>query len=91
MKKQVKQTRRAHKDLAPPATNELASVFQEPLLEFAHAQQVQEPHDGLSIFGPYDVGRPGKPKSINWGLVATASGRDKILDWVSRLQRPIYP
>lgn len=52
---------------------------------------MQEPHDGLSIFGPYDIGHPGKPKSINWGLVATISGHQKVLDWVKRLQHPIYP
>ena len=31
---------------------------------------------------PMTLDRPGKPKSINWGLVATSSGRDKVLDWV---------
>lgn len=72
-------------------TSRRATVFEEPLLEFAHSQQVQEPHDGLSIFGPYDVGRPGKPKSINWGLVTTPSGREKVLAWVKQLQQPIYP
>jgi hypothetical protein len=69
----------------------MAAVFDEPLLEFAHHQRVQMPHDGLSVFGPYDVGRPGKPKSINWGLVTTPSGREKTLAWVSRLQQVIYP
>lgn len=72
-------------------TADLAIVFEEPPLEFAHDQRVQEPHDGLSIFGPYDVGRPGKPKSINWGLVTTPSGREKALAWVARLQHPVYP
>lgn len=90
-KKPVKRTQRAHRALTSFETSEVASVFDEPLLEFAHAQRVQEPHDGLSVFGPYDSGRPGKPRSINWGLVATSSGRDKILEWVKRLQRPIYP
>jgi hypothetical protein len=87
----VKRTPRADRAFPSFGTTLVASVFDEPLLEFAHAQLVQEPHDGLSIFGPYDVGRPGKPKSINWGLVATSSGRDKVLEWVNRLQRPIYP
>jgi hypothetical protein len=87
-KKQVKTKR---KGLPHSRTSRQASVFEEPFLEFAHAQMVQEPHDGLSVFGPYDIGRPGKPKNVNWGLVATASGREKMLGWASRLQRPIYP
>ena len=62
----VKRTPRADRAFPSFGTTLVASVFDEPLLEFAHAQRVQEPHDGLSIFGPYDVGRPSKPKSINW-------------------------
>jgi hypothetical protein len=61
------------------------------LLEFAHGQKVQDPHDGLSVFGPYDIGRPSKPKSINRGLVATSAGREKILNWIRQFQNPIYP
>jgi len=72
-------------------TSRQITLFDEPLLEFGHGQCVQDPHDGLSIFGPYDVGRPGKPTSINWGLVATPSGREKCLRWVDRLQCAIYP
>lgn len=72
-------------------TSPSVTVFEEPPLEFAYGQRAEEPHDGLSIFGPYDVDRPGKPRSVNWGLVTTASGREKVLAWVRRLQQPIYP
>jgi hypothetical protein len=72
-------------------TSRQITVFDEPLLEFGYGQCVQDPHDGLSIFGPYDVGRSGKPSSINWGLVATPGGREKCLQWVNRLQYAIYP
>jgi hypothetical protein len=69
----------------------MVTIFEEPLLEFGHDQRVQMPHDGLSIFGPYDVGRPGKPKSINWGLVTTSAGREKTLAFVRSIQQAIYP
>jgi hypothetical protein len=80
-----------HRTVASIAPSQVASIFDEPLLEFAHGQKVQDPHDGLSVFGPYDIGRPSKPKSINWGLVATSAGREKIMDWIRQLQNPIYP
>ncbi|MBZ5532042.1 MAG: hypothetical protein LAO20_11475 [Acidobacteriia bacterium] len=67
------------------------TVFDEPVLEFGFEQKAEDPHDGLSIFGPYDLGRTSKPKSINWGLVTTPEGRDLCTEWVRRLQCPIYP
>jgi hypothetical protein len=73
------------------APTEHVTVFSEPLLEFGYGQEVQDPHDGLSVFGPYDVNRSGKPTSINWGLVATNAGRAKCLDWVRTLQTGIFP
>lgn len=66
-------------------------VFDEPILEFGFEQKAEDPHDGLSIFGPYDLGRTSKPKSINWGLVATPEGRDLCIEWIRALQCPIYP
>lgn len=66
-------------------------MFDEPCLEFGYQQRLEDPHDGLSIFGPYDLGRSGKPTSINWGLVATPEGQHQCADWVRRLQMPVYP
>ena len=49
-------------------------VLPEPELEFAFGQSAASPHDGLSLFGPYDVARPHHPTSLSYGLVGTDSG-----------------
>ena len=40
----------------------------EPLLGFRHDQKMQDPRDGLSLFGPLEVARP---EGIRWGLIGT--------------------
>ena len=56
-------------------------VLDEPMLEFRHSQQVADPRDGLSLFGPCDVGSPGRPSSISYGVVGTAEGLDLFSAW----------
>ena len=56
-------------------------VLDEPMLEFRHNQQVADPRDGLSLFGPCDVGSPGRPRSISYGVVGTTEGIDLFSAW----------
>ncbi len=56
-------------------------VLDEPLLEFNHHQRLQDPHDGLTLFGPYGVGTPAHPKSILYGLIATPEGVTAFGEW----------
>jgi hypothetical protein len=67
-----------------------ASILAEPQLEFGFGQLSPDPHSGLALFGPYDSNRPGKPKSIRWGLIATSSGREKCLAWVKSIQTAVF-
>lgn len=56
-------------------------LFPEPHLEFAHGQCLPSPHDGLGLFGPYDLTRSSQPKNIVYGLIATDTGIAAFRQW----------
>lgn len=76
---------------APMSHLDEVLVLPEPLLEFRHAQALEDPHDGLSIFGPYDADLPSHPRNISYGLVGTSSGIDMFGRWAEHLRLPAYP
>ena len=67
------------------------SIFREPPLEFRYSQEMDDPHDGLSLFGPYDSGSPSHPQNISYGLVGTSEGIRSFGEWSRRMQSVIYP
>lgn len=58
----------------------------EPRLLFAHGQALEDPRDGLTLFGPLDEDRP---YGIRFGVVGTPAGIELLKAWVNRIQRPI--
>ena len=60
--------------------------LQEPPLLFAHGQALEDPRDGLSLFGPLDQ---GKPYGVQYGVIGTPQGIDLFKRWVAKVQRPI--
>jgi hypothetical protein len=58
----------------------------EPPLLFKHQQAVEDPRDGLTLFGPLDA---GKPHGIRAGVIGTADGRRRFRRWVQRAQSVI--
>ena len=58
----------------------------EPRLLFQHAQAMEDPRDGLTLFGPLDE---GKPYGIRAGVVGTRSGITKFRSWVDWVQHPV--
>ena len=60
-------------------------IFEEPALEFRFGQQVADPRDGLSLFGPYDADAPGHPASVSHGVVDTQRGIDLFAAWSSAM------
>ncbi|MBI4307153.1 MAG: hypothetical protein HY678_12620 [Chloroflexi bacterium] len=75
----------------PPFGPGRVDVLDEPRLEFRHNQDVADPHDGLSLFGPFDADMPSHPKNISFALVGTNRGIDAFNAFVSRLDRPVFP
>ncbi len=59
----------------------------EPLLLFRHKQAMEDPRDGLTLFGPLDE---GKPYGIKAGVIGTTAGVDLFKRWVEWVQRPVF-
>ena len=58
----------------------------EPTLLFGHGQSVEDPRDGLSLFGPFD---PAQTYGIRYGVIGTKTGIQRFADWVERIQHPV--
>ena len=60
--------------------------FEEPCLEFGYGQALEDPRDGLTLFGPLD---DGKPYGIRSGVVGTTEGLQRFSRWVGEIARPV--
>jgi hypothetical protein len=62
-------------------------VFDEPELEFRYGQRVSDPHDGLSLFGPFDA---DSASSVGLSCIAigTGEGLDLSEEWLSSINKP---
>lgn len=69
---------------------EVLSILPEPELEFRFRQGLQDPHDGLSLFGPYDTDSPSHPKSITYGVIGTPEGISAFEQWSKKINGPIF-
>ena len=58
----------------------------EPLLRFAYGQAMEDPRDGLTLFGPLES---GKPYGLRAGVIGTPDGIAKFSRWVEWIQGPI--
>lgn len=58
-------------------------VLEEPLLEFRYGQTMVDPHDGLSIFGPYDTDLSSHPHNILYGVIGTQNGLTLLSGWTN--------
>ena len=56
-------------------------ILDEPSLEFRYGQQLTDPRDGLSLFGPYGADAPGHPGAVSYGVVGTRKGIDLFSAW----------
>jgi hypothetical protein len=59
----------------------------EPRLRFRHAQDLEDPRDGLTLFGPLDA---GKPFGIRVGVIGTPNGIADCRKWLRRIQGRIH-
>jgi len=55
----------------------------EPLLEFGGGQKIEHPQDGLFLFGPLD--EPGRPGTIQYGVIGTTDGIALAKGWLSQI------
>ena len=62
-------------------------VLPEPLIEFGLKQSLEDPHDGLGLFGPYDLGTPSHKKSIVYAVVGPPDGIASFSQWSQTINR----
>ena len=60
----------------------------EPCLLFGHRQAMEDPRDGLFLFGPLDS--LPKPHGISAAAIGTRDGIRKFKAWAGRIHQPIY-
>ena len=58
----------------------------EPTLLFSHGQSVEDPRDGLSLFGPFDA---AQTYGVRYGVIGTKDGIRRFLNWVEKIQHPV--
>jgi hypothetical protein len=58
----------------------------EPKILFAHDQKMEDPRDGLTLFGPLEN---NKPYGIRNGIISTPEGLRKFKQYLSNIQGPI--
>jgi hypothetical protein len=63
-------------------------VLDEPNLEFGFGQRVASPHDGLSLFGPYERGGPNHPASPAYLVLGTPDGVRLFGAWARHMSLP---
>jgi hypothetical protein len=61
--------------------------LKEPLLEFGYGQQVEDPRDGLTLFGPLEE---AKPHGIRIGAIGTRTGLERLKRWLTNVQAPVF-
>ncbi len=61
--------------------------IEEPCMLFAHNQKVEDPRDGLTLFGPIDE---NKPYGIISGVIGTKDGFEKFKNYIASIQSPVY-
>ena len=61
-------------------------MIPEPTLLFGHGQAVEDPRDGITLFGPLDNNRP---TGVSYGVVGTPDGIRRMQDWVKQIHSPI--
>lgn len=66
-------------------------VFKEPLVEFRYNQGLESPHDGLSLFGPYDGDSGHSPKNITYGVICTEEIQNDFFNFSEKITEPIIP
>ncbi len=59
----------------------------EPKLLFNYGQAMEDPRDGLSLFGPLDQ---GKTYGIRAGVIGTPAGIGRYKRWVETINRPLF-
>ncbi|MHA2216996.1 MAG: hypothetical protein ACXACY_13730 [Candidatus Hodarchaeales archaeon] len=56
-------------------------ILDEPTLQFANGQDAVDPHDGLTLFGPYGLNQPTHPHSPTYIILGAPEGISLFEKW----------
>ena len=59
-----------------------ATIFDEPMLDFAHGGSHVDPRAGITDYGPVDLGAGSAPNRIRVGVVGPAEAAAGVRDWL---------
>src|SRR5574341_967539 len=76
-------TRERARDRRSPTSAPALIHVSEPTLTFGFGQRVEDPRDGLLLFGPVDA---GQPFGIRVAVIGTEAGIKLYRDWARRIQ-----
>jgi hypothetical protein len=68
-----------------------AILLEESRLEFRYKQSLEDPHDGLSLFGPYGIEVSAHPKNLTVGVIGAPEGVQAFNRWCKSIRGPVYP
>jgi hypothetical protein len=67
-----------------------ATLIDESRLEFRYNQSLEDPHDGLSLFGPYGIEVSSHPKNITMGVIGGPEGIAAFTRWCRSVRGPVF-
>ena len=77
-----------NRDLQPAKFAKAVEILDEPVLEFRYKQRLEDPRDGLALFGPHDWEEKFHVPKISYGFDGTVSVNAKFLEFVKLLHLP---
>src|SRR5882672_4202393 len=66
-----------------------AILLDESRLEFRYRQFLEDPHDGLSLFGPYGIEVSSHPKNLTIGVIGSPEGVEAFNRWGKSVRGPV--
>lgn len=65
-------------------------ILNEPTLQFAGGHDATDPHDGLTLFGPYSLNQPSHPQSPTYIVLGTHEGIVFFEKWASLMNKASF-
>lgn len=66
------------------------TILSEPTLQFAGGHSATDPHDGLTLFGPYGIHEPTHPKSPTYIVLGAPEGISRFQKWARMMNKASF-
>jgi len=75
-------------DIDSASIGKSVTIFDEPKLQFANGQDTEDPHDGLSLFGPFSLQDPSHPYSPSYIVIGPKDCIERFSHWSKAMNLP---